>query len=413
MAALFQLTARRVSTPAGIAPCQLGESPTWDEEHQALWWIDILGEALYVGQPAPDSMRDFDHVAVLPLRGHRPGFIVHAAAEDAAGTEKPAMQNATPYHAVWGSQKGLYYTSYSTALPWRISGQACLLPQLDAMMPVLHYQIARFPQSLFPLQGGRVYRFNDGKVGPDNSLCCGGMMERTDSFPRRDRASGSLMRWAAGGPPNALPSSSPSVTTDGFSVEVPNVTVSNGIGWSPAGDVLYHVDTTAAVIRAFPYQAASPAEGPARGLHREEGTREPRYVYWALPGALRERGATLDGLCVDASGAVWVALAGIGEVVRLQDRKVGATVAERIAITGVVRLPEVALCTSCCFGGADLTTLYITTARGTSKEAAASCKQDGAGWIYAVNLKGIAKGMPAARLRLPAFSLSALQQHHL
>ncbi|CAG9577231.1 hypothetical protein LMJF_28_1230 [Leishmania major strain Friedlin] len=413
MAALFQVTARRVRAPAGIAPCQLGESPTWDEEHQALWWIDILGEALYVGQPAPDNMHDFDHVAVLPLPGHRPGFIVHAAPGDATRTGKPGAHSAAPYHAVWGSQKGLYYTSYSTTLPWRMSEQACRPPKLHGLTPVSHYQIARFPQSLFQLQEGRVYRFNDGKVGPDNSLWCGGIMERTDSFPRRDLRSGSLMRWVAGGPAKALSSASPSVTSNGFSVEVPNVTVSNGIGWSPAGDVLYHVDTPAAVIRAYPYQAVPSADGPAKGLHHEDGTRDAGYVYWALPGSLRERGATLDGLCVDASGAVWVALAGIGEVVRLQDRKVGATVAERIAITGVVKLPEVALCTSCCFGDADLTTLYITTARGTSKEAATSCKQEGAGWIYAANMKGIAKGMPASRLRLPESSLSALQQHHL
>ncbi|TPP40505.1 SMP-30/Gluconolaconase/LRE-like region family protein [Leishmania donovani] len=372
MAALFQVTARRVSTPAGIAPCQLGESPTWDEAHQALWWVDILGEALYVGQPAPGSMCDFDRVAVLPLPGHRPGFIVHTAPGDASGTGKPGAHSAAPYHAVWGSQKGLYYTSYSTTLPWRISGQTCRPPKLRALTPVSHYQIARFPQSLFQLQGGRVYRFNDGKVGPDNSLWCGGIMERTDSFPRRDLGCGSLMRWVAESPAKALSSSSPSVTSNGFSVEVPNVTVSNGIGWSPAGDVLYHVDTPAAVIRAYPYQAVPPADGPERGHHHEGRTRDAGY-----------------------------------------DRNVGATVAERIAITGVVKLPEVALCTSCCFGDADLTTLYITTARGTSKEAAASCKQEGAGWIYAANMKGIAKGMPASRLRLPESSLSSLQQHHL
>ncbi|CAJ1010003.1 putative SMP-30/Gluconolactonase/LRE-like region containing protein [Leishmania naiffi] len=408
MAAMFQLTAHRIHTPTGIPPCLLGESPTWDEEHQTLWWIDILGEALYVAQPTP-NMCDFDRVAVLPLPGHRPGFIVHAAAPDAAGAGKPWSRGATPYHAVWGSQKGLYYTSYSTNLPWRTSGQANRPPELDTSTAVRHYRIARFPQSVFQLQGGRVYRFNDGKVGPDNSLWCGGMMERTDNFPIRDVACGSLMQWVPGG----AAKSSSSVTSNGFSVGVPGVTVSNGIGWSPAGDVLYHVDTPAAVIRAYPYHAVSTSEGFAGGLDREDGTREEGCVYWALPNSLRERGATLDGLCVDASGAVWVALAGIGEVVRLQGRMVGCTVVEPIAITGVVKVPGVALSTSCCFGGADLTTLYITTARATSKAAAEACKQDSAGWIYAVNLKGIAKGMTASRLRLPTVSLPALQQHRL
>ncbi|KAG5474365.1 hypothetical protein LSCM1_03145 [Leishmania martiniquensis] len=413
MAALFQLTARRVSTPPGIRPCQLGESPTWDEEHQALWWIDILGEALFVGQPTISSIFEFDRAAMLPLPGHCPGFIVHATAADASGTSESEKCGAAPYHALWGSQRGLFYTYYSTHLPWRTSGRAYRPSQLDVSGLVPHHQIARFPQSLFQLQSGRVYRFNDGKVGPDGSLWCGGMMQRTERFPVRDLGCGSLLHWVAEGSAAASSFSSPVAARSGFSIRVPNVTVPNGIGWSPNGKVLYHVDTTAAVIRAYPYRMKPTAERPAEGLNDKDGTEEAGDVYWALPNDLRERGATLDGLCVDDSGALWVALAGIGEVVRLQRRKAGAISSEPIGITGVIKVPGVTLSTSCCFGGADLTTLYITTARGTSREAAEKCEQDGAGWIYAVNLKGIAKGMPASRLRMPASTLAALQQHHL
>ncbi|KAG5499859.1 hypothetical protein GH5_03995 [Leishmania sp. Ghana 2012 LV757] len=413
MAAFFQLTARRVSTPAGIQPCQLGESPTWDEEHHALWWIDILGEALFVGQPAINSICDFDRVAVLPLPGHRPGFIVHATPVDATGPSKAEKHKAASYHALWGSQRGLFYTSYSAGLPWRTSGRAYRRSQQDVSASVPHHQIARFPLSLFQRQGGRVYRFNDGKVGPDGSLWCGGIMERTERFPERDLGCGSLMQWVAGGFAKGPSPSLPSVASDGFSIGLPDVTVSNGIGWSPKGDVLYHVDTPAAVIRAYPYQPKSTMDGPAEGLNYKDGAKEAGYVYWALPDDLRKRGATLDGLCVDAAGALWVALAGIGEVVRLQKRNTVVNFSEAVTITGVIKVPEVALSTSCCFGGADLTTLYITTARGTSKKAAETCKQEGAGWMYAANLKGIAKGMPATRLRLPASTLSVLQQHHL
>ncbi|KAG5500448.1 hypothetical protein JKF63_03541 [Porcisia hertigi] len=417
MSGFFRLTARRVNTPAGIEPCELGESPTWDDEHQVLWWIDILGEALYIGQPGENSPCDFDRVVKLPLHGHRPGFIVHASAADVTSggdANKPALRCAAPYHAIWGSQQGLFYTCYSTSLPWHTTAQPIRHPPLSVSSTVQHCRIAHFPQSLFqPQGGGRVYRFNDGKVGPDGSLWCGGMMERTRSFPKRDRESGLLLQWIAGDSARTPSLSTPSMASNGFSVGVPNVTVSNGIGWSPAGDVLYHIDTPAAVIRAYPYRGARMADGSAGALQKGGGVKEGGHVYWALPDALRKRGATLDGLCVDTCGAVWVALAGIGEVVRLQAGKAGGNVAEDVSITGVVRLPEVSLSTSCCFGGDDLTTLYITTARGTSKEAVASCNQGGAGWIYAANLKGIAKGMPASRLRLPVSRLSISNQHHL
>ncbi|KAK7196372.1 SMP-30/Gluconolaconase/LRE-like region containing protein [Novymonas esmeraldas] len=421
MAAQFQLTARRVTTPAGVAPCQLGESPTWDEERQTLWWVDIIGEALYVGQPAPGSVGDFDRVAVVPLPGHRPGFVVHAALPSkVADAVAAGRRSAVLHHAVWGSQAGLYYTICPSSLPWRTVGAVQRGPLRDASPASPPCYIAPFPQSLFPAQDGRVYRFNDGKVSPDGTLWCGGMMERTSAFPTRDPGSGALMQWDASAGISSRPSTAaaaaaaPDRAVQGFTVGVPTVTVSNGLGWSPAGDILYHVDTPAAVIRAHPYRAASAAAAaePANPVGKG-GKLAESYVYWALPRELKERGATLDGLCVDASGSVWVALAGIGEVVRLQARRVGVPVSLAVTITGVVRVPDASLTTSCCFGGEDLSTLYITTARGTSAEAAEKCTQEGAGWVYAVNLEGIAKGMPASRLRLPSSIPTAGPLHHL
>lgn len=387
MAAQFQLTARRVNTPASISAAHLGESPTWDDENKVLWWIDILDQTLYVGQPAAGGLCDFERVAKLPLKGHRVGFVVHTKAA-AAAAESGASGKAT-YHAIWGSQSGLFYTPYLKDLPWCSAGATAKQTKLHATADApQHRRLADFPLSTFPLQGGRVYRFNDGKVGPDGSLWSGGMMERSAQFTKRDPGCGALLQWT---PQNAaFP----------FAVGASGVTVSNGIGWSPAGDFLYHIDTPTAVVRAYPYHRGA-AGAPGR-IVQSEG-----YVFWTLPADRKARGATLDGLCVDSAGAVWVALAGIGEVVRLQSstkEKDGdkTAVPPQVAITGVVTVPGVTLSTSCCFGGADLTTLYITTARGTDPAAAAKCTQAGAGFVYAVNLKGIAKGMPASRLQLPA-----------
>jgi sugar lactone lactonase YvrE len=381
MAAQFQLTARRVTMPPSIPAANLGESPSWDDEHGVLWWIDIIGQVLYVGQPAKGSLADFDRVAMLPLKGHRVGFVVHTTSHNKSGGGANA-----PFHAIWGSQSGLYYTPYSTGLPWCSAGSTSALPQLNTAANAPQHRLAEFPLNVFALQGGRVYRFNDGKVAPDGSLWTGGMMERSAKFPKRDGGCGVLMQWT----PNAA---------EKFTVGASQVTVSNGIGWSPAGDILYHVDTPTAVIRAYPYHRAAPDSpaGTPGSIVQSEGC-----VFWSLPAERKQRGATLDGLCVDSDGAVWVALAGIGEVVRLQARKqTNSALPSFVTITGVVTVPGVSLSTSCCFGGADLTTLYITTARGTDPAAVGKCTQTGAGFVYAVNLKGIAKGMPAARLRLP------------
>ena len=60
-----------------------------------------------------------------------------------------------------------------------------------------------------------------------------------------------------------------------------------------------------------------------------------------------------DGLTTDEDGGVWVALFGGGQVRRFSsDGK----------LTHIVELP-VKQVTSCCFGGADMSELYITTAQ--------------------------------------------------
>ena len=69
--------------------------------------------------------------------------------------------------------------------------------------------------------------------------------------------------------------------------------------------------------------------------------------------AVEVEGAVPDGLAVDAEGCVWVALHGGWGLNRYSPD--GELVAE-------VRLP-VAKVTSCCFGGADLRDLYVTTRR--------------------------------------------------
>lgn len=72
------------------------------------------------------------------------------------------------------------------------------------------------------------------------------------------------------------------------------VTVSNGMGFSPDGTTMYHVETRPGAIRAFDYDVAS---GTATGGRD-----------------LLACGGTPDGLAVDADGSLWVAFFGEGQV---------------------------------------------------------------------------------------------------
>jgi sugar lactone lactonase YvrE len=120
------------------------------------------------------------------------------------------------------------------------------------------------------------------------------------------------------------------------------MSVSNGIGWSPDGELLYHVDSPRGRIDVYDFDVAA-------------GTLAGRR---AVISVLAERG-TPDGLAMDSEGGVWVALFGGAAVRRYSPEGM---------LEAVLELP-VSNPTSCCFGGADLATLFVTTAaRGAAHE---------------------------------------------
>ncbi|MGW1804282.1 SMP-30/gluconolactonase/LRE family protein [Streptomyces sp. NPDC002078] len=156
-------------------------------------------------------------------------------------------------------------------------------------------------------------RANDAAVAPDGSLWAGTM--RYDEAP----GGGTLTRLTGDGTVRTVLS---------------DATVSNGTGWSPDGRLMYYVDTPTRRVDVFDHDG-----------ERVQGRR---------PFVEIEEGAGLpDGLAVDAEGCVWVALWDGGAVRRYTP----AGVLDR-----VIPLPTPRT-TACAFGGADLTDLYITTAR--------------------------------------------------
>lgn len=123
------------------------------------------------------------------------------------------------------------------------------------------------------------------------------------------------------------------------------ITVSNGLAFSPDGRTLYWADTKAHLIQAFD------VDGHDGSLSRRRVFRQ--FSARADGQPLSTYGGRPDGAAVDAEGAYWVAMFEGQRLLRLAPD--GALLAE---LPLPVRCP-----TMPCFGGADLKTLYITTAR--------------------------------------------------
>jgi sugar lactone lactonase YvrE len=158
-------------------------------------------------------------------------------------------------------------------------------------------------------------RFNDAGVDPAGRVWVGSM-HMTEAEPL-----GELYRLDPGGRLNPV---------------VKNVTVSNGLGWSPDGSRLYYADSPLGRVDVFDYD-------PATG---EAFARRPFADLSAAEGVP-------DGLTVDADGCVWVAMWGGSALRRFTPD------GEPDAVLPV----PVSQPTSCAFGGPDLADLYITSAR--------------------------------------------------
>ncbi len=118
------------------------------------------------------------------------------------------------------------------------------------------------------------------------------------------------------------------------------LTLSNGLGWSPDGHTLYHVDSVPGIVWSRTYDPASGAVGTRRiQLRIDDGAP--------------------DGLCVDTDGNLWVAVWGAGQV-RCFD-VAGAQVA-----TVEVAAPHTS---SIAFVGPARDRLLVTTARADLSSA--------------------------------------------
>ena len=173
-------------------------------------------------------------------------------------------------------------------------------------------------------------RFNDGKCDPQGRFWTGTIYEPRDAelaaFYCYDRPHG--LRRMAG-----------------------DITVGNGLGWSPDGRTLYYSDTKAHTIYAQDFDASTGHSGVRRML--------AQFPLKQPDQDLDTYGGRPDGAAVDAEGAYWCAMFEGQRLLRLSPQ--GEVLRE-------IRLP-VRCATMPCFGGVDLKTLYITTSREKRPDA--------------------------------------------
>lgn len=158
-------------------------------------------------------------------------------------------------------------------------------------------------------------RYNDGKMDPAGRFLIGTM------------GAEQVIEGAA---------SLYSVKGESYRELLSDLSIANGLGWSEDGNTFYHIDTPTKKVKQFDYDLETGNISNGRECIEITGDGNP------------------DGMCVDTDGMLWIAEYGGGQVCKWNPEN-----GEKIQ---AIQLP-VTNATSCCIGGKDKDTLYITTAK--------------------------------------------------
>ena len=177
-------------------------------------------------------------------------------------------------------------------------------------------------------------RFNDGKADPAGRFWAGTMYEPRDA--RKAELFSIDLRAGHGDAGRPL-----------VQLKAGNAVIANGLAWSADASTIYWADTANHIIHAWDWEA----EGNVMRHHRvfQQFPGKPPGWTPGQPGY----GGRPDGAAVDSAGNYWCAMYEGGRL--LQFAPSGRLLAD-VAVP--VRCP-----TMPCFGGDDLKTLFVTTAR--------------------------------------------------
>ncbi len=192
--------------------------------------------------------------------------------------------------------------------------------------------------------------YNDGKAGPDGRFWVG------YKDIRHSAPIGILESVGADSSKRTL---------------VRGLAISNGLGWSPDRAAFYLTDSIPRDVRRW--RTADLLAAPPDGIPFSEGD------------DFADAGPEIpDGLAVDAEGYLWSARWRGSCVVRYDP---SGRVVDRVEV-------DASRVSSCCFGGSDLRTLYITTAREDLSEAERAAEPL-AGSVFAARVA--VPGLPSFR----------------
>jgi sugar lactone lactonase YvrE len=177
-------------------------------------------------------------------------------------------------------------------------------------------------------------RFNDGKCDARGRWWIG-TMDMTESQPIA-----SLYMLSNSGP---------------LRLSLGDVTISNGLAWSPDHQEMYYIDTPRRCVQTFEF-------------YLEEGRLGPLKSSFEIPPAF----GIPDGMTADSEGNIWIAHWDGGRVSKWHP---GSG-----ALLDVATVPATHV-TSCTFGGPGHRDLYITTARVGLTDAERA-DQPGAGGVF-------------------------------
>jgi sugar lactone lactonase YvrE len=162
------------------------------------------------------------------------------------------------------------------------------------------------------------FRFNDGRCDPRGRFWVG-----TVRLPSSDAPDGTGSFWC--------------LDETGLTRRIDDITIANGIAFSPSGKTMYLADRPNWRILAFDYALAT-------------GIPTNRRTFTKLP-----TGWIPDGAAVDVDGGYWIAFFGVGRIARFK---------ENGQLDRLLRAPTMHP-TMVSFGGSDLRTMFVTTARSS------------------------------------------------
>ena len=157
-------------------------------------------------------------------------------------------------------------------------------------------------------------RLNDGKTDRGGNFFWVGSI-----FLPRDKKASGLWRYSSNGEIKRI---------------VSNITTSNGLSWSPCGNIMYHSDSWSSKIWKYDYDTI-------------KGEIKNKRIFYITS---KKQGRP-DGACVDISGYYWTACFNGGRILRISPEGV----LDREFIVPMLRPTMIA------FGGNNMNTLFVTS----------------------------------------------------